>query len=323
MILIYGIIYLAAIAGVIAAFSALLNTQIWWIRGWIYPRIQIAVFNTVMLFLICIIAPVTLGIGALIILLFGSVLYCLSSVFPFTPLSKPESPTVLQSEVDQDLKILLGNVLMDNEDSEGLIASVKKKNPDLIFLVETDKKWESYLREIQDDYPHTYLLPKDDYNGMLFYSKFPITNVNERYLVQDHIPSLTIDLDIDGKAVRVFGVHPRPPRPEDDTEDMDQELQIIAREAANHDGPVIVTGDLNDVGWSRTTKKFLKTSRLLDPRRGRGLFNSFNAKHKFMRWPLDHLFHSDHFGLMNMERLPAFGSDHFPIFITLGLKSKL
>ncbi|HEX8548151.1 MAG TPA: endonuclease/exonuclease/phosphatase, partial [Cytophagaceae bacterium] len=33
--------------------------------------------------------------------------------------------------------------------------------------------------------------------------------------------------------------------------------------------------------------------------------------------PLDHLFHTAHFKLAALERLPHIGSDHFPIFVKL------
>ena len=36
-----------------------------------------------------------------------------------------------------------------------------------------------------------------------------------------------------------------------------------------------------------------------------------------MRWPLDHLFHSDHFTLKAIQRLPSIGSDHFPLLTRL------
>ncbi|HYC96113.1 MAG TPA: hypothetical protein VEB39_10490, partial [Sphingomicrobium sp.] len=39
-----------------------------------------------------------------------------------------------------------------------------------------------------------------------------------------------------------------------------------------------------------------------------------------LRWPLDHLFVSPHFELMQIDLLPDIGSDHLPIFFRLCLK---
>lgn len=47
------------------------------------------------------------------------------------------------------------------------------------------------------------------------------------------------------------------------------------------------------------------------------MYNSFNARVPVLRFPLDHIFHSEHFRLVRLERLGKFGSDHFPLFIEL------
>ena len=122
----------------------------------------------------------------------------------------------------------------------------------------------------------------------------------------------------------LYGLHPEPPAPaEADTSlPRDAELVMIAREVAAADQPAIVAGDLNDVAWSHTSRLFRRLSRMLDPRIGRGMFNSFHARYWFLRWPLDHVFVSDDFVLHAIRRLPAFGSDHFPILITVAYAPK-
>jgi endonuclease/exonuclease/phosphatase (EEP) superfamily protein YafD len=94
-------------------------------------------------------------------------------------------------------------------------------------------------------------------------------------------------------------------------------MLILGHEIEGRDGPTVVGGDLNDVSWSYTTDLFQEISGLLDPRVGRGTYSTFHAEYIIFRYPLDHLFHSDHFKLVRLERLPYIGSDHFPVLVEL------
>ena len=159
---------------------------------------------------------------------------------------------------------------------------------------------------------------------MHVYSKLPLTESRIEYLVEPDIPSMHSLLNLpSGDKIRVHFLHPSPPSPTENEEssERDAELIVVARSVVETDLPVIVTGDLNDVAWSETTRLFRKISGLLDPRVGRGMFNTFHANFLFMRWPLDHLFHSDHFTLSRILRLPGFGSDHFALFTELSLET--
>jgi endonuclease/exonuclease/phosphatase (EEP) superfamily protein YafD len=158
---------------------------------------------------------------------------------------------------------------------------------------------------------------------MSLYSRLPLEDVQIRNLVEDDVPSIYAKVQLrSGDAFELHGLHPKPPAPQEseDTTERDAELLIVGKEVARHKDPAIVAGDLNDVAWSYTTRLFQEISGLLDPRVGRGMFNTFSAKNAFMRFPLDHVFHSDHFRLRRMERLEAFGSDHFPVYVELSFE---
>jgi hypothetical protein len=81
-------------------------------------------------------------------------------------------------------------------------------------------------------------------------------------------------------------------------------------------------GDLKDVAWSRSTLLFRKISGLLNPRLGRGCYSTFHTQYKFLRWPLDHLLHSEEFSLNKIQVLPEVGSDHLPVYAKLELNTK-
>lgn len=55
----------------------------------------------------------------------------------------------------------------------------------------------------------------------------------------------------------------------------------------------------------------------MDPRIGRGFFNTFHTGYALLRWPLDHVFHTRDFTLIDIARERSIGSDHFPMYIKL------
>src|SRR5690606_24021909 len=122
------------------------------------------------------------------------------------------------------------------------------------------------------------------------------------YLVEDDKPSMHAEVLLpSGQSVCCHFLHPAPPSPteNEESDERDAELLVVARSLKDPDKATIVAGDLNDVAWSRTTRAFRAISGLLDPRIGRAMFNTFHADYWFLRWPLDHLFHSSHFTLVN------------------------
>lgn len=293
----------------------------WWIRIFDFPRIQIA-------FLVAAVLAARLlwrgGGGTWSYLLDAALAACLAyqcySMFPYTPLARRQ---VEQSRVPRDgsqVKLLFANVLMTNRDSSRLREIIRRADPDIILAVEADEWWREQLSEFEQTHTHTVLRPQDNTYGMLLYSRLELIGPELKFLVQPDIPSIhSRALMPSGEEFEFHCLHPRPPFPTEDerSTERDAELLLVGKSIKGKETPVVVFGDLNDVAWSRTNDLFKKVSGLLDPRVGRGFYNTFHAGYPFVRFPLDHFFHSAHFRLVDFRRLPAFGSDHFPVFISL------
>ena len=249
-----------------------------------------------------------------------NVIYLFSLIMPFTIFGKKQVLRAAKHIESQSLSIMIANVFQDNTNSKGCLAEIYKNNPDIVLLLETNSRWDNDTAELAVKYPFNIKAALENTYGMLLYSKLELNDAQVHYIVEDDIPSIHGILTLkSGQKVQLYCVHPTPPVPQENprSTERDKELLLVADKAKDSKLPVIVIGDLNDVAWSYTTELFLKMSGLLDPRRGRGFYNSFHAHYPVMRFPLDHAFISTDFKLKTMKRLSNFDSDHFPIFISL------
>jgi len=247
-------------------------------------------------------------------------------IVPYTQLWPKQTLSPSTSDSRNSLRLIVSNVEMENDQYEKWLRTINQENPDVVVALEVNDSWMDALADWRSNYPHQVAYPQDNWYGMLLASKLPIVESEVKFLVQDDIPSIHAKIRLKSEEViQLICVHPRPPEPlrDNDSSSRDAEMMLLGEELQTEDGPVIVGGDLNDVAWSRTTRLFLRISDLLDPRRGRGFFNSFHAHHAFMRFPLDHVFHSQHFGLRELRRLGNVGSDHFPFLIELQYEPEL
>ena len=296
-----------------------LRSDAGFIRTFDFPRLQVAVAIVPVLALLLVFTRDRTGLVLLVALL-ACLAYQAYRILPFTPLHAPQAvaATSATCRIDAGVSILVANVLQDNTDHASLLRLVERHDPDLLLVLETNARWRDALAPLQARYPHRVEQPQPNTYGLLFYAKLPLENPQVRFLLQDDVPSIRTGVVLpSGERFTFYGVHPRPPHPGHSSAPRDAELVMVAREVRTLNGPAVVAGDLNDVAWSRTTTLFQKISGLLDPRIGRGLYPTFNAKWPLLRWPLDHIFFSDDFLLGRLERLPYIGSDHFPILISL------
>lgn len=320
MLILQIIIYAIGSLAIILTVLPFLKYGAWWIRIGDFPRIQIAFLCFAMAVLLAILFPLRQVEIIFLILLLVCVVYQIFCILPYTPVYRKQIEKAKTSNADTTIKLLIYNVLIDNRETAKFLELVKKINPDLILLAEPDERWIRELAALDGDYPFSVKHPLDNAYGLALFSRLKLENPQLKFIVEADIPSIHTGVElVSGDLINLFCLHPRPPIPpeNDRSSERDAELIIVARMIKATDAPVIIAGDLNDVAWSRTTTLFQKISGLLDPRIGRGLYSSFHAHHWFIRFPLDHVFHSNHFRLAELRRLPNIGSDHFPIFIAL------
>ena len=318
-----ALIVLGVLTGLLAVVTILsfLHISHGFYRVFSFPRLQFCV------------AAIVLSLATLLFLdrprwewaLLSMQIACLVAqgwaIAQFLPV-RPSQSDAYEGPPDQPnmVSVLSYNVKMSNVRFQEAIDLVRLHEPDVAIFMETDEKWDAAMSVLAKDWPNHVREPLDNSYGMLLYSRLPLADIEIMHLTMEDTPSIVSTVTLpNGAPFRLYCVHPEPPVPYADSAGRDAELVHVARLVTEETLPTIVCGDLNDVAWSHTTRLFQRMSRLLDPRVGRGFFNTFDARYWFMRWPLDHLFHDARFALVSMRRLPHIGSDHFPILFQFAL----
>ncbi len=220
---------------------------------------------------------------------------------------------------------MLANVLITNTHSDELLKIVAAKDPTFLLTMEINKRWVDQLNALTKKYPYRMIFPSDNAYGMALYSKLPLENQQILFLNFDRVPTFKATFTLPGgQSFQLITIHPLAPTPSKYPDITDSEKEVALLKAGRMVGkrslPTVVAGDFNDVGWSHNTHQFMDLSGLNDVRYGRGLYSTFDAQSLFMRWPLDYVFVSSEFNVLAVEKLPKFGSDHFPFYVQLALK---
>jgi endonuclease/exonuclease/phosphatase (EEP) superfamily protein YafD len=320
--LLQWLVVAAGLLAVAVTLLALHSSPHWLFRIWDFPRVQIALVGGIS--------------GALYAILFFrgrplewaflaaaglAVVWQCRKIYPYTPPAPIRVKRSTAPRPGATFKLLISNVLQENQEYDRVLRVVRENDPDLVLVVETDAAWLQAIEPLAQTYLYVVRQPQDNYYGMVLFSRLPLVDPQVKFLVQEDVPSIHTGVELpSGDRIFLHGLHPRPPEPIRDqpSTPRDAELVIVGRTIGDEeDRPTVVAGDLNDVAWSPTSELFLRLSGLLDPRMGRGFFNSFNANNPFFRYPLDHVFHSNDFKLIDLRRLEHVGSDHFPMFAEL------
>jgi len=312
------VVILVAIATAISFLAA----DKWWVQVFDFPRLQFAVL--LVLAIVALLATRSRRLAIWLPLALLALGFQLSQVAPYFALAPRQAVDAESCAAQDRLDIVSLNVLQDNRDFQRAVDYVTAQRPDVFLAMENDDAWTDALSGALDaDYPHSMKVPQANTYGMALWSRLPFDAVERNELAGGGTPSIRARVRAEnGTVFTLFAVHPRPPRPGQDSGQRDAELVLLADMVRESGKPTLVIGDFNDVGWSSVTETFQRIGQLVDARRGRGFNASFDAHNVLMRWPLDHAFHTDDFGVVRFATGPDVGSDHFPLEVSLCLQPR-
>jgi endonuclease/exonuclease/phosphatase (EEP) superfamily protein YafD len=217
------------------------------------------------------------------------------------------------------LSVLTCNIWLLNRGYEKLSKLIGSKDPDVVVLLETDHQWFSAMKRALAHYQHHKAEARDDYFGLAVFSKYPMIATVER-LHSEAKPSMRCVIRHPSGDLTLWCLHPEPPYLPAAAIRHRLELEVLAGRIHNEAHPAIVTGDLNTAPWARAFRASFGILR--NSASGFGLAATWPASlPNFLRIPIDHTLHTEHFKTLFHEVLPHVGSDHRPILVRLMRRS--
>lgn len=303
---------LAVAVPVAATFLPLWRTDAWWVRMADFPRLQYTVALVAVLGAVALARPVSrrlrMVLGAMAV---AALAFDVAKIGPYFIGAPPRAEACPEG---QRLSLMVANVKLENRHAEELLAIVRERDPDLLLALETNAWWNARLARLSDRLPHGLAQITGSYFGMHLLSRWPLSDARAVFAADQGVPALLATVSPpSGEAVRLIGLHPRPPHPGQSSRGRDAQLMWAALEAREAALPVVLAGDLNAVPWERGVERMRRIAGLIDPRASLGFLPTYDAQSWWMAWPLDQVLHQEGLSVTSLEVLPGFGSDHFPV----------
>ena len=300
---------------VVTVLSMTTSTR-WWVRMWDFPRLHVLGVAVAGILLAMLIDGPILAV----LVLLGAATYQGHKILPFTRLTRPQIAFEPAPGNAAGIRLLASNVEMENTEHQKVADLIVRENPDVVLLMETDEVWHQAMMASLQAYPTVVAYPLSNHYGMIFATRLTCHSAKTVFLADDETPTVLAELeDASGKRFHFIGLHPRPPVPGDDTDERDEQIKTAATLTRLSDHPVIAMGDFNDVAWSWTTTRFKHHGQFLDPRIGRGLMSSFDARHPILRFPIDQFYVTKGIRIASYSLCNSVGSDHFPLKATVSI----
>ncbi len=219
------------------------------------------------------------------------------------------------------LRLFYANVHSDSDHYSTVREQIEKANPDLVALIEVNKKWKDNIG-LSGKYPYSFEFPREDNFGVAIYSKIPFAAPDARKFGETVPPVLYTTLETDkGRKIDFALLHALPPLTNDAIYMSKVLLRRVSTLLRHSENEVLVAGDFNATPFSSQYQRFAWGSRVEDAMKGFGLLRSWNAWSPIVRLTLDHVFYRGNIRVEDFQTLEPGKSDHFPYLVDFELLS--
>ncbi|MEZ4676044.1 MAG: endonuclease/exonuclease/phosphatase family protein [Caldilineaceae bacterium] len=236
----------------------------------------------------------------------------LSLVVPFF---LPPAPAMAHAAVDTTpLRLMAMNISTSNVGYEKVVAVIRERQPDLVFMSEVREDLLAVLRaELTDDYPYLHAEPSRMTLGIAFLSRHPFRSVETVTVSGRGRRYLRAELEWQGQPVTIVGIHPLPPLRGAWAASRNSEIALMGEIANETTAPFVLLGDLNASPWSIPMRRLMASTDLHYALQGYGVWPTWRLAGPILGAPLDYVLVSPAWQVVNYVEDGDIGSDHLPI----------
>ncbi len=216
-----------------------------------------------------------------------------------------------------ELRALFANVGRWNVHHEGLIAVIRRVQPDVVGLAEIDETWLESLAALSDAYPYRAVAPRDDNFGMGLLSRFPLSRQSIEPIGRLELPTILATVETPTGPWHVVVAHPVPPFHAAAFASRNSLIAGLAGTVETDGAPTVVLGDLNATPWSPYVRDLREHAKLHSAAEGLGARYTWPTGFPILALELDQCLYSAPAVSVGYRVLESIRSDHFPILCEL------
>jgi endonuclease/exonuclease/phosphatase (EEP) superfamily protein YafD len=218
---------------------------------------------------------------------------------------------------EPQLRVATLNLQFRNDEHERVLEWLRRHPADIVVLQELTPAWQAVLAGTLDEYPHRFVLTREDPYGIGLLSRVPLEEARAVDFAGDGLPSAIATVRVAGRAVQVIGAHTHWPVLPSLQRARDRGLRNAAKQVQFAAEPSVLAGDLNLTPYAPAFAALLRDSGLQDAFADRRWRPTWRAGFWPLALPIDHVLVPAQACVVAAEVGDDVGSDHRPVYVAL------